>query len=751
MVRHRPSMSLFFLLSCTLIVNSCRDGPLQPEREPAPVHPNESQTGSPKKTAAQVNWEDGSTIRVQVDTVGGVPSQWVRDQISAAAQAWNDNVFDLDGYDHILPHFVDDTIYTVDVSKPKISIDYYDYYDQGDGGWCGEKLGWTIPPTDSTYVLKITKVERADSASYCGGRVVDDLDGVVSHEMSHAFGLYDPDTDETAWCAANVPVTGNLNASPCSWEQQKVYAAYELRTDFIPDDSLLATSVEILTAVDSVYVDSTMTIRVAALSGPEPSSGGGAPDTVSAEATWSSSNTSVLGISSPDDTSVVVTGVARGTADLIVTADPANTTVWPWPADTVSIVVAHSSGLDPCFDQENTHTARYVDQFLEGEAVCGSTGSGYQYRWRFKHTDPWTAYSTNPKYEFVGHSTADSFQVYLDVKKTETGDTAQVSKWFHVGSTIISLTGPTYVTDKLLKTYTASQIGDWYERYNPDQYDDWGTATSTNSSTYNRIWAAGEYDVALRNTKTVSGELRRRRLDIEVCWQCQAQLVADGNLLPGVGDGTRADEWGIFGAGPWITGGTENDPELARFYDLTGLHDEGTPFAEPTWLMEGDGVAYDSRSRWNLAWTKLGEVDPDARGFEFTVTPLTGESYEFGFAIDPDLGSPVDDESGYDPTRGMVYVFDGEMAVGFLLLGSGGDALSKVREYGARSQAPRAEAEAWSASREDGIQLAPGPDDVQLLLSADPATGPASWELWIVRGSSVTEIQQVADIVLSQR
>ncbi len=587
--------------------------------------------------------------------------------------------------------------------------------------------------------------------SLCAGRLVDDLDGVVAHEMSHAFDLYHVDTDETYWCVANVPWTGDLNLSPCSWEQQMIYRAYGLRTDWVPENTLLATELEILTEVDSVYTDSTVTFKVAALSGPEPSDTGGSADTVSAAISWSSTDTNVLTVSSPGVDTVVVTGVGRGTADLIVTANPDTITVWPWPADTVTIVVLHSSGLDPCFDEENTSTSRYVDQFLEGEAVCGSTGSGYQYRWKFKHTDPWTSYSTNPKYEFAGHSTADSFKVYLGVKKTATGDTLSDWKWFHVGSTIISLSGPTYVTDKQLKTYTAGQIGNWYERFNPDQYEGWGTATSTNSSTYNRIWAAGEYDVALRNTKTVSGELRRRRLDIEVCWQCQAQLVLDDDLVPRGGIATRADDWGIFGSGPWITGGTERTPELARFYDLTGLHDEYTPFAEQTWFTGDSGMASDSRARWNLAWTKLHEVDPDARGFEFTVTPLRGEPYEFGFAIDPDLGSPVDDESGYDPTRGMVYVYDGDMAVGFLLLGSDGDALSKVREYGARTQAPRADELAWSATREDGIQLASGPDDVQLLLSADQTAGTASWELWIVRGSSVTEIQQVADIVLGQR
>lgn len=169
------------------------------------------------------------------------------------------------------------------------------------------------------------------------------------------------------------------------------------------------------------------------------------------------------------------------------------------------------------------------------------------------------------------------------------------------------------------------------------------------------------------------------------------------------------------------------------------------------WLGGNGGVAEDSRGRWQLEWTKLRSTDPDVRGFEFTVTPRTGGDYEFGFAIDPDLGSPVDDESGYDSARGMVYVFDRSMAVGFLLRGSGGDALSTVREYGARTLAPRAERDAWSATRDVGIQLAPGPDDVQLILSGDQVAGSTSWQLWIVRGSTVNEIEALADQVLARR
>ena len=747
MQRPRLPMVAFFL-SLPIALMSCGDHPAEPETNADGTQPARDASGHPVPEGIDTLWSSGSLIRLQVDTVDGVPGQSVLNAVKAAAQEWNEHVFDLPGHYNDLPHLVDDSVYTIDVSNPKIFIDYSD---EGDDGWCGEATSGTNPPVDSTYTISIWRRDLADEDK-CGGRLVDDLDGVISHEMSHAFDLFHVDTDETFWCAANVPLTGDLNQSPCSFEQQLIYRAYLLRNDWVRSTILLATRVKILTDVDTVVVNDTVTFTMAALSGPEPSDTGGTADTVTADVTWSSSNTAVLATDDQSGAVVDVIGMTAGTVDLIVTADPDTTTVWPWPADTVTVVVVRASGLDPCFDEENTSTSRYVDQFLEAEAICGTTGSGYQYRWQFEDGGTWTSYSTNPKYELSGHSSSGTDTVTLDVKKTATGDTALVSKEFSVGSTIISLTGPTYVTDKLLKTYTASQTGNWYERFNPDQYESWGYATSTNSSTYNRIWAAGEYDVALRNTKTVSGELRRRRLDVEVCYQCSPEEIIAG---PGLGailqDGTSGDDWGIFGAGPWIVGGTEEIPELARFYDLTGLHDEGTPFAEGSWLGGDGGVAEDSRGRWQVKWTKLRSTDPDVLGFEFTVTPRTGGDYEFGLAIDPDLGSPVDDESGYDPTRGMVYTLDRSMAVGLLLRGSGSDALSTVREYGARTLAPRAERDAWSATRDVGIHLATGPDDVQLILSADQVAGTTSWQLWIVRGSTVNEIETLADQVLARR
>jgi hypothetical protein len=157
----------------------------------------------------------------------------------------------------------------------------------------------------------------------------------------------------------------------------------------------------------------------------------------------------------------------------------------------------------------------------------------------------------------------------------------------------------------------------------------------------------------------------------------------------------------------------------------------------------------DAGGRWEVEWTRLRAPEPGVLGFEFTVRPRTGASYEFGLAVDPDLGSPVDDRSGYDAVRGLVYVLDAGGAVGLLVREAGGDALATVREYGARSFAPRATEEAWRAARDRGVALAPDPDDVQLLLTVEATTGVRTWRLWILRGRDASELAGKADRLLA--
>ena len=305
------------------------------------------------------------------------------------------------------------------------------------------------------------------------------------------------------------------------------------------------------------------------------------------------------------------------------------------------------------------------------------------------------------------------------------------------GGTGVLLTGPIYVTEKSWATYTAGQTGDWYVR-DPSSVADWGNALRTNSSTFNKLWKVTSARVAaVRTEAVVGGELRRRRLDVEIC--------------PGCGPGHRPSgpglEWGIFGASPWISSGPITNPSVERLYDLEGQHDLNGPFGDPSWLESPGGV--ETAGNWQVEWTERTSLDPDIVGYDFEVTSAAKGGYHFGIAVDPDLsGVPEDDVSGYDANRGMVYVQDAGMAVGFLLRDSAGDALVTANQYGGQILAPVSDGEARSAMIGPGIALTSGPDDVQLVLSAEAEIGTHTWTLWVLRGDDLAEIRDLADTVL---
>jgi hypothetical protein len=717
------------------LIAGCDPGPVEPEVEIASA-PATAFTGQAGPGGGDPVFLPGSFVRIQATPTPDVNE--ILSGISAAASAWNEGI--LEEWED-LPTLAT-SIATSDVLTPRIAITYEI---DGSEGWCGE---WAPPlekwTEDATGRMTITK---KDLDGDCEGRIVQDVQGVVMHEMANVLGMIDVNSEETRFCILNVPDTAAMNKHPCTYEEQILLQMYGIRDGtLIPSNVYIAKTVQLSPGPGSVVVGDTLSLSVTAIAGPEPSDDDQTTHVVSGLSySWSVSDPTVLQLEASSSRFAQVIGLRMGTAYVKVQASPAGNVAYPWPRDSVLVTVERATDLDPCFDEEGTSTYLRVDQFLEAEAVCGSPGPGYEYRWRFEETGAWTAYASDPVYEFPGHTTPGEKVVTLEVRETATGDTAQVAKLFTVAASAVEVSGPTYVTDKGLKTYVATQTGDWHERLDPATYREWGSPTLTNASTYNRIWPAGYYDVALRNTKTVSGEIRRRRVDVEVCWQCGPEPE-----LAGPGQATLADGWGLFGAGPWIVGGEAERPELAGFYDLTGLHEEGTPFAAVSWLEGEGGTVEDAGGRWTLEWRRLPTDDPDVLGFAFTVVPRIGGSYEFGLAVDPDLGSPVDDEAGYDGSRGMAYAFDGARAVGFLLRDADGDALASVREFGARRFAPRGDEEAWSATRETGVDLLGGPDDVQFVLSAAAGTGPGSWRFWIVRGADPRELAARADALLER-
>jgi hypothetical protein len=671
------------------------------------------------------------------------PGGAVLSEIAAAADAWNSGILD----DWFVLPTLSTSISTSEVPAPRIVITYEV---DGDWGWCGES-GWPTSPGTGDATAPIT-IWKKDDGGQCGGRIVQDLKGVAMHEMANAMGMIDVTTEQTRYCILNVPAAGPMNDQPCTYERQILLQMYGIRdSTLIPSTAYIAKTVSVSGTADSAVVGDTLTFSVTAIAGPEPSDQSGETHEVTGLSyAWSSSDTTVVKWM---PTTTKYSAVGAGTAWVVVRANPAGNVAYPWPRDSVQVTVSPAPPRPSCVEAEGTSTYRAVDQFLTVATEC--SGTGLEYRWRFEDGGLWTAWTTERTIEFLGHGSSGGKVVTVAVRDPATGDTAQDARTFTVASQTMSVTGPEYVTDKFLKHYASTEVGDWYERLDPETNTSWGPRLLAGSSTYDRIWPAGTYEVALRSTKTVAGQLRRGRLGVEVCWGCggggvEFASVPGGGLLASVQAAAVLDRWGIFGAGPWIAGGTESTPELARFYDLTGLHEPGSPFGDAGWLDGDGGRTLDAGGRWEVEWRRLRASEEDVLGFEFTVRPQTGGSYAFGFALDPDLGSPVDDRSGYDGSRGMVYAFDGTRAVGFLLRAAGGgDALAGVREYGARSFAPRAEEEAWRAAGERGVTLAAGPDDVQLLLRAETATGAGTWRLWIVRGRDGGELAARADRLLA--
>lgn len=321
-----------------------------------------------------------------------------------------------------------------------------------------------------------------------------------------------------------------------------------------------------------------------------------------------------------------------------------------------------------------------------------------------------------------------------------------------VSSPLHAVYGPEYVTNKQLKTYEASASSSWWERYDPPTTQTWYLMLSS-SSTYNRIWAAGSYTRGLRAQRLSGSSLARGRIDVVVCHESipgcgppPAELVAGGSFNS-FSPSAATSEWGLFGAGPWVS----SAGEVVRFYDLTGLHEAGSPFASISWLEKDSGSATSTGGRVEVTWRQVRTLSPNVRIVDFTVHPSSPEPYRFGMALDPDLGdSPADDKSGYDASSRLLYATDRSSAVGFVLRSLDGATVRTIEQYGTERFAPRAAEEARQVGNVAGVRLASGDDDVQFVVVGDEQTGVSVWRLVIVRGASLRDLQSGVDLIVER-
>jgi hypothetical protein len=392
----------------------------------------------------------------------------------------------------------------------------------------------------------------------------------------------------------------------------------------------------------------------------------------------------------------------------------------------------------------------HADQYVS--AGCSQLGSNKRFRWYdsadVELTDDWT---TDTLFDFEGHFHTGPQLVILKDSNTTTHATSRDTVHFTVYNHQLNFDGESYVTRKGNYLYVAwaddtTHHGYWFERYADGPQ--WYPATATKQDSLYRTWPAGAYTVDLRQHLN-TGVLHRRRLVVDVCTVpgCSAPLAPPAALSPGT---AAAADWGLFGAGPWLGWGAADLRQTVRFYDLWGMPDRATAFADVAWVAHDGGQIRDPETGWQLDWILHDLGLPDVRAFDLVVSGRRGRSYVFSMAVDPDLGpEAADDVARYDVDLGLVLVADGEAAVGLLLLDAdGGDnALVSVREYGVGRWAPTVPATAWAAQRETGIQLRGTPADVQLLLSAAPADGGGRWTFVVLRGSTPTAVRARAEEV----
>jgi hypothetical protein len=395
-----------------------------------------------------------------------------------------------------------------------------------------------------------------------------------------------------------------------------------------------------------------------------------------------------------------------------------------------------------------TGTYLWADQYLS--AGCSSVGGNVRYRWYNAAGGPLTGWTSDTLFDFTGHGSSGSQLVVLKDSNTTTYETAFDTVTFAVSGTAVTLSGPTFISDKTKKLYVATvggsrHWGQWFERY--EGGPQWYAATAGQQDTLVRVWPMGEYNVHLRQHKDSAVVLHRRRLFIEVCSSPDCQ--GNAPVLGAAAAGVPAGDWGLFGAGPWLSwGGTEGRRAL-RIYDLWVMHDRETAFGEIGWFDAGAGRFTDAATGWEVAWVPRELGLADVRAFDFAVSGTRGRSYVFGLGLDPDLGpNAADDVASYDAGRGLVLVADGERAVGFLLREGARDALASIQEYGVGRFAPTIGDYAWAAQRTAGTQLMGTRRDVQLVLSAPEATGAGTWRFVVIRGDTAGSVQATADAVL---
>jgi hypothetical protein len=686
---------------------------------------------------AFAGWDCGTVISIEIANWSDVDPLY-RAAVDTARLRWNAGLATtVEGF----PVFAaPDSEVT---AMPRVVV-VFDLSDENGTKWCGSRT--RNPSVSYVNVKRTTLSDGAECLGSTANRIVPDLVGVLMHELGNVYGFDDPTGIDTLphieSCVSRPPdaPTPYMNKTVCEHERQQVYRVWGFRDYGIDFMQPLRSALGVSGGSGTVLPGDTLVY----------SSGGEEEPAVAV--VWVMADTSIARIASYTDTAAVVIAQDRqgeGTT-LTATAHPDSSVVWPWPTASTAIDIEYLPFLGTYEDDATWQT---TDQYLVADSAVGR-GSHMRFHWRADTSESWTGgTAADSVWDFPGHgATGDHLVSYRAVNTTSHDTTVSVLP-VTVTSGAVSLTGDLYVTNKIARVYreTAHLSGYWWERYNPEWTWVRATAECCAQDTLRRIWPAGDYTVEVREEVASSSTLKRGRLHVTRC-HFDLDPCEEGMQAPNAAAAGAEVSGGIFGAGPWISWRAPSGPQAVRFYDLFGAHDAPEVFETPGWLAAPDGVVVDDAAVAPLAWARTEFPGTRAAAYTFTIAPRAdGAAYVFGFAVDPDLGvDPADDRTGYDASRGLVYVYDAQQAVGFLLLDPEKDALRSVQEFGVGRWAPTTAAAAWEAQRTDGVSLMRTPRDVQLLLSGKPVSGSTVWVVVMIEGATVAEVQAAVDTVTLQ-
>lgn len=404
----------------------------------------------------------------------------------------------------------------------------------------------------------------------------------------------------------------------------------------------------------------------------------------------------------------------------------------PQAVEVMSNITVTPAAPVACWQFENTNTWQYTDQIFD--ASCSTAGPNIRYSWLYNGY--WTPESSGSQHSFLGHSAAGTQSLTLKVRNTTTNQSTTQSYPFNVTADSTVLSGPTFILTKSTYKYRSvnRKVFPWLESF--DTVRTWWPAL-TPDSVLNRVWPAGKYAVELRHEDSASIVLKRGRLHVEVCTTGNCFEFAS---LASVQDNSGPTNNVLFGIGPvvsWNGGGV-------RFYDLFGSHDVVSPLNTPESLKSA-GVETGGLEGAQISWSPLPHAYTDVDLAKVDLTLADSREATFGMAVDFDLGpDAADDQSGYDSSTGMAYVYDSGSAAGILLRRNRSNAITSVQQFGIRRLPPTSVAATQVAQRTQSVSLISGRSDVELIVSAPAVQESTSYTVMILRAGMVGELRTLA-------